>query len=136
METVELRLTGAALLTIADNDHMPGWPGRVSADLVDDDDADRDLNRAAARWYTASTSRRVGARGTVVTGPATPTEVSTILDYLESVAGALEASSDPDARAEARAVRHALDGAVTHLRRAGVPVVEARQGLFINYVIG
>jgi hypothetical protein len=133
--TAELRLTGTAVQTLADYGHVPGWPGKVSPDLVPDGDPERDLHRATASWYSRSRSTKVG-RGTVHLGPATARQCRAILEYLESVAGALCSSEDADAKREGRAVGRAVDQAVSHLRRQGVPVVERQRGPFVDYEVG
>lgn len=132
---VELRLTGTAVQTLADNSHLPGWPGQVSPDLVRGDDPDARLNRAAARWYSRSVTRKVGY-GRIQVGGCEARDAEAILDYLESVAGALCASEDRDAKRDGRAVGRAVDQAIAHLRRAGVPVVERRRGPYVDHEIG
>jgi hypothetical protein len=132
--TVELRLNGAAFQTLVDNAHVPGYPDRVSPDRATEDDADRDLHRAAARWYVAATRRRVG-RGYTLTGPASPADAMELLNYLEGVAGALCAADDAEVRAEGRAIGRGVDFAVEHLRRRGTEVLETQSGPFTSYAI-
>lgn len=120
---VQLRLTGTAVQTLADNAHLPGWPRHVDPGLVADGDPDADLHRAAARWYRAATVRRLG-RGTVYLGEVPASDAAEILEYLDAVARALLSASGVTARAEGRAVGRCVDQAVAHLRRAGVGVVE------------
>jgi len=133
--TVELRLTGTGVQTLADNGHMPGWPGDVHPGNTPAGSPDFTLECAAARWYMTATMRRVG-KGRVYTGKSTPRDAEAILEYLESVAGALlSESGDPDVRREGRAVRRCVDQAVRHLRHAGVPVVERQRGPFTDYEI-
>lgn len=135
MDAVELRLTGTAVTTLADNAHLPGWPGQVDPDRVHDGDEDAALNRAAARWYRGSMSRAVGY-GRVQVGGCTPPEARLILEYLESVAGALCASDDPETRREGRLVGRAVDQAISHLRWTGVPVREVTRGAYVDYFVG
>jgi hypothetical protein len=135
---IELRLTGTAVRTLADNNHLRGFPNRdrVAAILIRDDDPDRDLNRATAFWYTSHVrTQRIG-KGIARYGKCTPRDARLILEYLESVAGVLRSGDDPGSRAEGRAVGRAVDQAVSHLRRAGVPVVERQRGPFTDFEIG
>jgi hypothetical protein len=137
-QTVELRLTGTAVTTLADNAHLPGWPGAVDPDKAAGDpttNADYHLDQAAARWYRGSVSRSVGY-GRIQVGGASPADARLILEYLESVAGALCASEDAGARAEGRAVGGAVDQAVSHLRRHGVPVRAVERGAHVDYFVG
>ncbi len=122
---VELRLTGTAVQALADNAHLPGWPRNVDPDLVRDADPDADLHRAAARWYQTTRGRRVG-KGLVYTGEASATDAAVVLDYLDSLAGALCAPgvTDASALAEGRAIGRAVTGAAAHLRRLGFTVAE------------
>jgi hypothetical protein len=122
---VELRLTGTAVLALADNAHIPGWPHNVDACLVRDDDPDADLHRAAARWYRATTRARVG-KGLVYTAQVSAADAAAVLGYLDSLAGALCAPgvTDASARAEGRAIGRAVTRAAAHLRRRGFTVAE------------
>lgn len=117
----ELRLTGTAVQTLADNAHLPGWPNAVSPDRVSSDtaDSDADLNRAAARWFQGATSRRAGA-GRVYIGTAPVAEALDIIDYLQGVADALTAPGVDDlgARAEGRAIQRACDAARKHMSQS------------------
>jgi hypothetical protein len=119
MGTVSLRLAGLLVRTLDDNGHLPDH-----ADLVGDDDPDRVLHRAAGRWYSGCSSRRVGL-GWQYRGPCTGADASTILNYLESVAGALSGPGvDAEVRAEGRRLGAALEAAVRSLRQSGATVVE------------
>jgi hypothetical protein len=135
-DMIELRLTGTAVQTLADNAHIPGYPGEVDVTRVADDDPDRNLHRAAAYWYTVNTRVVRMGRGTVRYGQCSTTDATHLLEYLEGVAGALCTSDDPEARREGRAVGRAVDQAVSHLRRRGVPVRELDRGPFTDFVIG
>jgi hypothetical protein len=140
MTAVELRLSHKTVEMLWDNAHIAGarWSQDGPADASDvpsGGDSDMILNRAATRWFRAATRARMG-RGWQYRGPARPADVSHILDYIDSVAGALEGAEDAESRAEARAYRDQVARVVGHLRRqgAGVDIEVGEAGIRTFYV--
>lgn len=132
---MELRLSGTTVQMLMDNAHIRRGDGPLDASDVTDP-ADLLLNRAATRWYRAAKCVRMG-KGTQYRGRISPGEASHLLDYIDSVAGALE-GADAEGREEARTHRAQVEKAVGWLRRQGAAVdieVDAH-GIRTFYVIG
>lgn len=135
MTDVSLRLTGAIVRMLDDNGHLPGHrahAGPFDLSRLDPQDGDYTLNAAGARWNRVAHSRRVG-RGWVHTATVSVRDAEVLLDYIESVVGALAASEDPEVRGEARRYARGLASAVRHLRQQGVGVVERRRGVYVDH---
>lgn len=132
---VELRLSGLTVQMIADNGHIPGYPKAINPDLVASDDADAALHTAMGRWMLAATRHQIG-RGSQYRGDLADTDAAAILDYVESVAGALMAAEDPDVRAEGRNYEKSRQTAIRSLRQQGVPVVGETRGRSIAHRVG
>src|SRR4051794_18102901 len=107
---LELRLSGSTVGMLIDNAHIRCGDGPADASDIPGDDPDTILNRAATRWFRAATPGRMG-RGWQYRGPVHPGEAAHILDYIDSVAGALERAEDTESRTEARSYRAQVDRA-------------------------
>lgn len=121
---LELRLSGTTVQMLIDNAHVStrrDGPADASDISSADGNPDFMLDRVATRWYRSATRVRMG-RGWQYRGQTTANEAAVLLDYIDSVAGALEWSEDAEGREEARTYRAQVEKAIGHLRRQGADV--------------